>query len=229
MLQSAFATLNASEEHMRKWLPAVFILATAAFSLAVYSRLPDPMVIHWNATGEPDGYGSRAFGAFFLPAMTLGMWGLMLAIPKLDPRAANIEKFRDTFDRLIVAVIALMCALHVAVLGSALGWPIPIGRVAPIGIGALFLFLATLFPRFHSNFFIGIRTPWTLSSETVWTKTHRFGGYAMGLMGILLIGAGLAGTRRWVLVAIWGSAALVLAILVYSYVIWRGERPGTTS
>lgn len=215
---------------MRRWLPPVLILATIAFSVAVYSRLPEQMVIHWNATGEPDGYGSRNFGAFLLPVATLGIWGLMLAIPKLDPRAKNIEQFRDTFDLLIVAVIALMCALHVALIGSALGWPIPVGRVVPVGIGVLFLFMGTLLPRFRSNFFIGIRTPWTLSSETVWTRTHRFGAYVMGVIGVLLIAAGIIGSRRWFMVAVLGSMAMAIAILVYSYVIWRGEqRPGATS
>ena len=198
---------------MRRWLPAVLILATIAFSIAVYSRLPDPMVIHWNAAGEPDGYGSRLFGAFLLPVVTLGIWGLLLVVPKLDPRAANIEKFRDTFDLLIVAVIAMMCVLHVAVIGSALGWPISVGKIAPVAIGALFVFIGALLPRFRSNFFIGIRTPWTLSSETVWTRTHRFGAWVMEIIGLLLIFAGLNGSRYWFLVAIWGSLAMVIAIL----------------
>lgn len=215
--------------HPRRWMPPVLILATIAFSVAVYSRLPEQMVIHWNASGEPNGYGSRTFGAFFLPAVILGMWGLLLAVPKLDPRAANIEKFRDTFDLLVVAVIAMMCGLQVAVIGSALGWPIPVGRVAPVGIGALFLFLGALLPRFQSNFFIGIRTPWTLSSETVWTRTHRLGAWMMGLIGLLLITAGLIGSRRWFLVAIGGSMTLAVAVVVYSYVIWRGEQRGGES
>jgi uncharacterized membrane protein len=214
---------------MRRWLPAVLILATIVFSLAVYNRLPERMVMHWNADGEPDGYGSRMLGALLLPAVTLGIWGLLLAVPRLDPRAENIAKFRDTFDQLVLAVIGMMCCLHVAVIGSALGWPISVGRVVPVVIGILFLFLGTLLPRFRSNFFVGIRTPWTLSSETVWTRTHRVGGYLFGLIGVLLIAAGLIGSRRWLLVAIYGTLALAVTILVYSYVIWRGEqRPGTT-
>jgi uncharacterized membrane protein len=212
---------------MRKWLPAVLILATLAFSIAVYRRLPEQMVIHWNASGEPDGYGSRAFGAFLLPAVLVGLWGLLVALPKVDPRSANIEKFRDTYDIFVIAVVALLSVLHVGVVGSALGWPIPVGRLAPVSIGGLFLFLGTLLPRFRSNFFFGIRTPWTLTSETVWTRTHRVGGYAVALMGILLIVAGIMGTPRWFIGAIVGSMALAIGLLVYSYVIWRAEQhPG---
>jgi uncharacterized membrane protein len=117
-----------------------------------------------------------------------------------------------------------MCVLHVGILGSALGWPLPVARLTPVSIGVLFLLLGSLLPRFRSNFFFGIRTPWTLSSETVWTRTHQVGGYAMALVGLLLIVAGFMGTHRWLLVAIWGSMALAIGLLVYSYVIWRGEQ-----
>ena len=209
---------------MRKWIPAVLIAATVVFSLALYRRLPDPMPIHWDADGDVNGYGSRAFGAFLMPAIMLGLWGLLVTLPKLDPRSANIEKFRDTYDVFVIAVIAVMGVIQVGIVASALGWPVPIGRLAPISIGALFVVLGNLLPRFHSNFFFGIRTPWTLSSETVWTRTHRVGGAVMVLLGLLLIVAGLVGTPRWTYVAVGGGVAMTLVVLVYSYVIWRDEQ-----
>lgn len=209
---------------MRKWLPAALILATLIFSVAVYSRLPERMAIHWNAAGQPDGYGSRAYATFLLPGVILALWGLLLVLPRIDPRKENIEKFRGTYDILVVATVAVMCALQVGILGSALGWPISIGRLAPISIGALFIVLGILLPRFQSNFFIGIRTPWTLSSDSVWQRTHRVGGYGMVLIGILLALAGVAGAAFWLKTAIAGSLVLVLAILVYSYVVWRSEQ-----
>lgn len=209
---------------MRKWLPLVLIFASLAFSAAVFDRLPERMAIHWGLSGEPDGYGSRWFGALLLPVVSLGMWGLLLAVPKLDPRSANIEKFRESYDVLIIAVIAVMCALHVGVVGSALGWPLAVAQLAPMSIGALFVVLGNLLPRFRSNFFIGIRTPWTLSSESVWAKTHRVGGYLMVLIGLLLFVSGLMGSARWLFVAIAGSSTLVIVVLVYSYVLWRAER-----
>ena len=211
---------------MRKWSPAVLIVATLAFSAAMYNTLPERMVIHWSASGEPNGYASRAFGAFFLPAIALGIWGLLSVVPKIDPRGRNIEQFRDSYEILVVAVIGLLCLLHVGVVGSARGWPIRIERLAPVGIGALFLILGVLLPRFRSNFFLGIRTPWTLSSETVWARTHRVGGYAMAAMGILFASAGLVGSERWFWIVMAGSVALALGVLVFSYVAWRQEQPG---
>lgn len=209
---------------MRKWLPAVLIAATIVFSMAFYNRLPDPMPIHWNAAGEVDGYGSRWFGTFLMPVVMLVIWGLLVVLPKLDPRSANIEKFRDTYDLLVIAVVAVMGAIQVGIVASALGWPVAVGRVAPIAIGALFVFLGNLLPRFRSNFFFGIRTPWTLSSESVWNRTHRVGGYVMVVMGLLLGLAGVIGTARWLYVAIGGGVAMMLVVLVYSYMIWRAEQ-----
>ena len=209
---------------MRRWLPALLILATVAFSVSVYSRLPERMVIHWSVSGQPDGFGSRVFGVFLLPAVMLALWGLLLVLPKLDPRSANIEKFRDTYDVFVIAVIAVMCVLQVGIVGSALGWPIQVARLAPISIGVLFVVLGNLLPRFRSNFFFGIRTPWTLSSETVWTRTHRVGGYLMMLMGLMLVVAGIVGSALWFTVAIGGAIVLTLSILAYSYVLWRSEQ-----
>lgn len=209
---------------MRKWIPLVVIVATILFSAAVYRRLPDQMVIHWNASGEPDGLGSRLFGTFFLPVVIVFIWGVLLVLPKIDPRRANIEQFRDSYDILVIAVVTVTCLLHVGILGSALGWPIQVGRLAPVAIGGLFLVLGTLLPRFKSNFFFGIRTPWTLSSETVWMRTHRVGGSMMMLIGALMVVAGVLGTARSLYLAVGGSLTLVVGLLLYSYLIWRSEQ-----
>lgn len=209
---------------MRRWIPLLLIAATVLFSMVVYSRLPDPMVIHWNASGEPDGYGSRAFGTFLLPVVILFIWGMLLVIPRVDPRRANIAQFRGTYDLLVIAVVGVTCLLQVGILGSALGWPIQVGRLVPIAIGGLFMVLGALLPRFKSNFFFGIRTPWTLSSDAVWERTHRVGGVAMVAIGLLLIAAGVMGTAKWFYIAIGGAGALVMVVLVYSYLAWKSEQ-----
>ncbi len=117
-----------------------------------------------------------------------------------------------------------MCAIQVAIVGSSLGWPIAVGRVVPIAIGGLFLLLGRLLPRFRSNFFFGIRTPWTLSSDAVWQRTHRAGGVVMVLIGASLVLAGAVGTERWLYVALGGGVAMMSVVLVYSYALWREEQ-----
>ena len=208
---------------MRKWFPAILIAGALAFSLIAWPRLPEQMVTHWNMRGEPDGYSSRLLGAFMIPVFTLGIWLLLLAIPYIDPRRANIEKFRDTYETLIIAVVSIMVLLHVAVVGAALGWPIAIARLAPFAVGALLVVLGNLLPRFRSNFFMGIRTPWTLSSDTVWMKTHRVGGYLIVGAGLLLIASAFVQSAVFSYVAFAGTIFAALATLVYSYIAWRAE------
>jgi uncharacterized membrane protein len=208
---------------MRKWIPAVLITAAFAFTLLAWPRLPETMATHWNLRGEPDRYGSRLMGAFMIPASTLLLWLLLLAIPHIDPRRANIEKFRDTYETLVIAVVAILVLLHVAVVGAALGWPIAISRLAPFAVGALLVVLGNLLPRFRSNFFMGIRTPWTLSSDTVWMKTHRVGGYLIVGAGLLLIASAFVRSAAFSYVAIGGTIAAALATLIYSYIAWRSE------
>lgn len=209
-----------------KWIQLLVIAAGILFSLVVYSHLPARMVVHWNARGQPDGYGSRAFGAFGLPVLTVLVWLVLRAVPRIDPRGRNIEKFRGSFEWIVTAVVLLLMLIHVTVLGAALGWPISVGRIAPLAAGLMLVGLGNLMPRMRSNFFIGIRTPWTLSSDRVWTRTHRVGGYAMVLAGLLVIAMAFVQSSRFVYVivgAVFGSA---LFSVVYSYFAWRQEQKG---
>lgn len=208
---------------MRKWIPLVLVAVALVFSLVVYGRLPERMATHWNALGEPDGYSSRLVGAFLLPGTMLAMWGILRAIPVIDPRRANIEKFRDTYETMVTAILLMLTIIHVTVLGNALGWPIPVARVTPLVIGAFFILLGNLLPRFRSNFFMGIRTPWTLSSETVWTKTHRVGGYLMVAAGALIMAAAFAPARFFTWIVLVSAFGMGIAMVVYSYVAWRAE------
>jgi uncharacterized membrane protein len=155
--------------------------------------------------------------------MTIGIWLLLRAIPYIDPRRANIEKFRDTFEALIIAIVGVMVLLHVAVVGAALGWPISITRLAPLAVGALLVILGNLLPRFRSNFFMGIRTPWTLSSDTVWNRTHRLGGYLMVAAGLLMVVSAFVQSEVFFYVAIGGVFVAALGTVIYSYLLWRGE------
>lgn len=209
---------------MRKWLPLLLIGGVFAFSLAAYGRLPERIVTHWSAAGTPNGYSSRVVGAFLLPGITLLLWGLLRVIPAIDPRRANIEKFRDAYETLILVFVVMLAVIHVIILGSALGWPIPVAQVTPLVVGALFVVLGNLLPRFRSNFFMGIRTPWTLSSETVWMKTHRVGGYVMVAVGILVMVAAFLPPQFFGPVVLTSVLGMAVGLIGYSYILWRQEQ-----
>jgi len=209
---------------MRKYLPAIPIAAAFVFSAAVYNRLPDQVPVHWDWTGQPDRWGSRLEGAFLMPAFALLMWVLLRFLPKIDPRRANYARFGDTYDFVVTTIVTFMAGLHVVVLGATLGWPIALNRVIPGAVGVLLIVIGNLLPRARSNWWFGIRTPWTLSSDRVWQKTHRVGGYLLIVAGLgMLLQAAVA--QRWTAVL---SLVLVVVCaagtMVYSYLKWREER-----
>ncbi|HYU32172.1 MAG TPA: SdpI family protein [Thermoanaerobaculia bacterium] len=212
----------------RRWLPLAFIAGAYAFSLAVYARLPERIPSHWNAAGQVDGWSSRALGAFLMPTVALGIWLLFLVLPRIDPRRANYARFGSTYSLVVAAVILFQVAIHVLVLGAALGWPIAIDTVMIVGIGLLFLLLGNVLPRVRPNWFIGIRTPWTLSSDRAWEKTHRVGGYLFSAAGLVVIAAAAlpAAWRVWVIMA--ALATSTLGTVVYSYFAWRQDTAGSS-
>ena len=209
---------------MRKWLPVVLIVGAFIASAVVYPRLPDSVPVHWGISGEPDRYGSRLEGAFLAPMIMLLIWGLMVVFPKVDPRRANISKFRESYDIIVLLTLLFMAGVHAVVLASALGATIDMNRVILLGVGVFFVVLGNLLPRARSNFFLGIRTPWTLSSDDVWTRSHRLAGY-------LFVSAGLVSMMSALIPQPWGLAAALAALLtagivpvIYSYLVWSREQ-----
>jgi len=214
---------------MRKWFPAAFIVAAVLFSIAVYSRLPDQVPTHWDISGEPDDFSSRAMGAFMLPGIMLAVFVVMQWIPSLDPRASNIQKFRGSYDVVVGAMIAFLGVMHVFALGNALGWQVNMTKVVLICLGTLFVMLGNYLPRARSNFVFGIRTPWTLSSDAVWTRVHRIGGYATAAAGLITIATAFLELRLSLAIALPSLLLSALVPIVYSYVLWARERRGPST
>ena len=211
---------------MRKWFPAIPIAGAFLLSAAVYSRLPDVMATHWGIDGTANGYSSRLVGAFVMPVMALAIWGFMRGLPYIDPRRANYAKFQGTYDLMVNAVVMLLALVHVVLIGHALGWPMPaVGRMAPVLVGTMTLVLGNVMPRARPNWWFGIRTPWTLSSDTVWTRTHRVGGYLMTAAGVVTLLAVFLPPRATFVVLMASIIGASLGAAVYSYFAWREEQP----
>lgn len=218
---------------MRKWIPPMLALVAAGASLLVFNRLPARIPTHWAMDGHVDGWSSRAWGAFVIPVVMLGITGVMRLVPLIDPRRENYPKFSGMFEVLFISITAFMLGTHLVLLAAGLGYPVAIERWLPIGLGALFIVIGNLLPRARPNWFVGIRTPWTLSSDRVWEKTHRMGGYVFVMLGVIVAVAGGLSARLMVP----GLAVLIsfaaLSVIVYSYVEWRKEAsappPTTTS
>lgn len=174
---------------MRKseWIVLILVLLATAAGIYFYPQLPDPMAGHWNIQGEVDGYISRFWGVFLMPVVTLVMFLFFLVIPRIDPLKANIAKFRKYFDWFIVLITLFLLVIYKFSLLWNLGIEFDIRLFLPIAIGILFYYCGILTENAKRNWFIGIRTPWTMSSDVVWEKTHRLGGKLFKASGVIAV------------------------------------------
>jgi uncharacterized membrane protein len=145
-------------------------------------------------------------------------------LPKLDPRRENYARFISSYWLIVNAVIAFMLIAHALILATGMGFAVRIDRLMPAGIGLLFIVLGNYLTRVEPNWFVGIRTPWTLSSDAVWRKTHRTGGWLMVIGGFVV--ASLAFLPHTAFLPLLISAIVLMAVIpvVQSYVLWKREQ-----
>src|SRR5437588_4400308 len=207
-----------------RWFGLVVAAVAVALSIWAYPQLPPTVATHWNLRGTPDGFSNRALAVAIMPAVILVITGLFNVVPRLDPRRENYSKFIGTYWLIANAVIVFMLLAHGMILATGLGYPVKIDRLMPIGVGVLFIILGNYLTRVEPNWFVGIRTPWTLSSDTVWRKTHRPGGALMVIGGsILAISSFLP--RPAFLVLFFVTIVIVAVIpIVLSYLLWKREQ-----
>ncbi len=202
----------------------LMVIAATIVGVVLWNRLPDPMASHWGPNDQVNGYMPKFWGVFLLPLITLGMLGLFLIIPSIDPLKANIAQFRDVFNLFITLIVAFMLYIYFLSLRWNLGYTdFGMSKAMLPAMGILFFFLGYMLRKAKRNFFIGIRTPWTLSSDRVWDETHRIGSVLFMISGALaFLGSFIGGTTAfWFLfVPIIGST---LITLVYSYVLYQRE------
>lgn len=207
---------------MKRYYPLLLAALGALASAAVYSRLPTSIAVHWDLDGNPNGWMPRPLGAFFMPVFLLAIGETMRALPRADPRAEARPSLPGAYETIIAAVLLLLLACHAIVLAVALGYRVPIGRAVTALIGALFVAMGRAMPRLQPNWWYGIRTPWTLSDDRVWARTHRLAGVSMTAAGVVTIVAALAlPASLGVPVLVVAIVAAVIGPVVYSYLTWR--------
>ena len=198
------------------------VLLSFMVSLYFYPLMPEKMAIHWNVQGQVDGYASKFVGLFILPFLFTGIVLLFITIPKIDPLKENIEKFRKYYDGFIILFSAFMVFIHLYIISWNMGIRISPNMVLPIGLGLLFFYCGILCENAKRNWFIGIRTPWTLSSEKVWERTHKVGGRLLKACGAISI-VGLlfpSHVAYFILIPVMFAAAF---LIVFSYFAYQKE------
>lgn len=205
-----------------RWLgPGIMLLATL-IGLLAYPELPDEIATHWGISGDPDDWTRKSVAVAIMPAIALVTWIVLILAPRIDPRRENFEAFADTYYWIVNGTMIFLAALHLLVIANGLGWDIPLSRAMLVGLGLLFVLIGVAMRRFKSNWVAGIRTPWTLSDEEVWTRTHERGAAVFVISGLAtIIGALLLPIAVATIVSLLLILGGSIWVVVYSYVLYR--------
>jgi len=214
---------NKGMKDLRKVVIIGGVLAALNFlaGILAYPRLPDKVPTHWNFAGEVDGWGTAWEGAFLLPLIYLGVYILFILLPKIDPKRRNYAQMGKAYSTVALIVLLFFTVLYFGTLGIALGYFENLPSLIFIAIGIMFIVFGNYMGKIKHNYFMGIRTPWTLASEEVWYRTHRMAGpfwIAGGALFMLMSIVPKGFTLAIFLVIMFG---LLLIPTVYSYVIFR--------
>ena len=169
------------------FLSYLFILAAVGVAAWLYPSLPDAVPIHWNIEGEVDGYMSKPWGVAILPLAAICVFVMMRLIPVISPKGYRTEPFANVLHIFQVAMVGFMSLVSILVLLEASGVNVHINKAIFGALGVLFIVIGNYFGKIRKNFFLGIRTPWTLASDEVWARTHRIGGRLFVLYGLIML------------------------------------------
>jgi uncharacterized membrane protein len=222
---------------MNRYLIYNIVLTLAAFGASFYlatvrsDLLPEQVPIHWGADGKANGFVPRdgILPSFLILPGVMVLFVLMsLALPWLSPKQFSIDRFRGTFNFLMAVVVTLFGYIHGVALAASASFPIDMNKALLGGMFVCFALLGNLLGKVQRNFYVGIRTPWTLADETVWVRTHRVASWLWtggSLIGLVVV---MCGAAVWWSIGIFGFLALFP--VVYSLVLYkRLEKQGRLS
>ena len=195
------------------------VIIAAGVSAFFYGRVPPIMPSHWDAAGHVNGYMPRLWGVVMMPLIMAFTWILLPILPRISPKQFSLGDSIGAFNLVVIGILAVFLALHIVILQAATGAAIPIQTVVPALVGVLLIFIGNYMSKLRKNFFIGVRTPWTLASDEVWSRTHRLAGWTFALGGIALIVEGIVGLNPLIFIGI--IALVVVLPIVYSYVLYK--------
>ena len=197
-------------------ITSIVILLPILAGVILWNQLPNPMPTHWNASGEIDGWSSKAFAVFGLPWILVAAQWLCLLGTAADPKKKNHS---DKIIHLVLWIIpVLSVVLHTITYLTALGYGVRMEVVMPVLMGLIFTIIGNYMPKCKQNYTIGIKIPWTLDNEENWNKTHRFAGWLWTFCGVAIMLTGFLGSF-WIFLPI--ALLMVIVPVLYSYLLHR--------
>lgn len=207
---------------MRKhFLPLTMIGLLILAWIIAYPQLPDQVPIHWALKGEADGFATKINAMLSTLGIMVLVYVSMAFLPKVDPRKLNYKYFSKSYNIMMNVLLGVFFVVNLFVIFNAIGYDVPISTIGPLVIGIIFLVLGNYMPQVRSNFFIGIRTPWTLSSDEVWKKTHRAASKIFFFGGLVLMATTFASDIWKETVFIVVITITIIAPYLYSYYLYR--------
>ncbi|MBR9706027.1 SdpI family protein [Candidatus Pacearchaeota archaeon] len=201
-------------------LAVLVILVGFIISIYYYPQMPERVASHWNAKGEVNGYMGKFWGIFLMPIVSIGMLLLFLAIPIIDPLKKNIEKFRKYYDGFVVLMMIFFLFIQTSIIFANLGYKFNISNIIIPAVALIFIYLGFILDKIKRNWFMGIRTPWTISNDKVWEETHKLGSKLFKIAGlIILVSIFFQEYMIWFILISVLLAALIP--VVYSYFLWK--------
>lgn len=203
----------------------LLVVISIGIGIWAYPQLPNEVASHWDVSGNVNGYMNRFWGVAFAPLLLAFMWALFTTLPTIDPMKENVAKFRPSYNALVLVFGLFIFGIGKITLLWNLGYDVPIARLAVTGIAFLSITLGVFLPRTRRNYFMGIRTPWTLASDIVWDETHRRAGHWFLGAGILsLVGALFFPVNLTLFIGFGALMFAAIASVVSSYLIFRTQQ-----
>lgn len=171
-----------------EWLSLLLIVAVIIAAIYVYPLLPARVPSHWGLNGQVDGWVSPLGHVLMFPGMMIGMYLLFLILPHIEPRRQHFIESWGFYQMIRNFMMVFFAAMYgLTTYAGITASTVAVDKIVPVMVGVLFLFIGNYLTQVKSNFFMGIRTPWTLSNENNWRKTHRLGAYTFAIGGVLFL------------------------------------------
>lgn len=204
----------------KDWLILLIVLVPFTYLLIFWNSFPETIAIHFDATGKPNGFAEKGIGLLMIPAINIGVYLLMLALPFIDPLRSNYALFIDKFAIIRLVIHAFLTFMFFVIAFLGLGYQFNMMLIVLYGVLAMFMVLGNYMGTIRPNFFIGVRTPWTLSNTETWRKTHRLTARLWVFTSILMMIV-LPMFNNPILPFIAFAVIIVVVPIMYSYLEFK--------
>lgn len=214
--------MNAIQALKKEWYILLVAIAPLVISGIIWNDMPDTVPVHFNFEGEPDRYGHKSELLLLIPGITFGVYLLLLFLPAIDPKK-KIETTQKAVKAIRIITVVFMAIVYLVTVGIAMGYDLDISTYIMLSVGGMFFVLGNYMNSIKPNYFIGIRTPWTLESPEVWKKTHRLSSKLWMFGGIVMMASPFINYSETLGISLTMILIIPLALipLIYSYVVFN--------